>query len=340
MPPRSVTSTTLQLLIDKLQDNSFISHPLFKAIEEAGNLKKVNGGQRVEQPVIFGQQSSATYQLSNGWESTPLVFSDPFYTATFEWCDAIKQIGINLVEKTSNKGDLAKVNILEAKVMNAMINLKQQFARRVFQGPVDTGNPLTLLQTLNGLTTAASTGWFEGVAAASQDNVVGGLSKVTYRGDNWFNQFEDAGGTLGVDNIDRLMINCQIYNPDGGMPDLLFLSPKCYTAFLSLIQSQVQYVNVTDAAGLRNQMVPTWRGAKIYIEPTLGFTAEAPAKVVSGYALTSSQFQVYTDQDAWFKAGDMVQVPGTAVEAAILHVRMQLTTGRLACHGVLLDAEA
>ena len=36
--PSSVSSTTLRLLIDKLQDNSFIAHPLFKAIEEAGNL--------------------------------------------------------------------------------------------------------------------------------------------------------------------------------------------------------------------------------------------------------------------------------------------------------------
>lgn len=56
--PSSVSSTTLRLLIDKLQDNSFISHPLFQAVEEAGNLKRVSGGQRVEQPVIIGEQSS------------------------------------------------------------------------------------------------------------------------------------------------------------------------------------------------------------------------------------------------------------------------------------------
>ena len=67
MAPQSVISTTLQLLRDKLIDNSFLSHPLFRAIESAGNLVKVSGGLRVEQPVIFGEHSSIT-ELSNGFE--------------------------------------------------------------------------------------------------------------------------------------------------------------------------------------------------------------------------------------------------------------------------------
>ena len=46
MAPQSVISTTLQLLRDKLVDNSFLSHPLFRAIEGAGNLVKVSGGLR------------------------------------------------------------------------------------------------------------------------------------------------------------------------------------------------------------------------------------------------------------------------------------------------------
>jgi len=36
----------------------------------------------------------------------------------------------------------------------------------------------------------------------------------------------------------------------------------------------------------------------------------------------------------------MMPVPGTATEAAMVFCRMQLATGHLASHGVLLDAEA
>jgi hypothetical protein len=49
---------------------------------------------------------------------------------------------------------------------------------------------------------------------------------------------------------------------------------------------------------------------------------------------------VYTDESAFFEVHDPMQVPGTATEAFQVHTRLQITTGRLACHGVLLDAEA
>jgi hypothetical protein len=87
-------------------------------------------------------------------------------------------------------------------------------------------------------------------------------------------------------------------------------------------------------------MVAMWRGARIYIEPNLGFTATTPAKPVSAYALTSSQFQLYADTDGFFNVSDMMPVPGTATEAAMVFCRMQLVTGHLASHGVLLDGEA
>jgi len=340
--PSSVSSTTLRLLIDKLEDNSFINHPLFRAIDEAGNIIRVTGGQRVEQPVILGEQSSGLTQVTNGWEPTSLAFSDPFLTANFEWCDIIDHVGLNIVEKTSNRGELARVNILESKIQNLLINMRQSISKRIFQGPIATTGAaarLTNLQTLNGMTTAASTGWFEGVAQASQDNVVGGLSKVTYQAQNWYNQFQDAGGTLTLNDIDTLFINCMQFNPAGTPPDMLFLSPACYAAFMKLQQSQVQYAS-TGTADRDDGMVASFRNARVYVDNTLGFTAQAPAKPVSGYALTSTQFKVYTDEDAFFEVSDPMRVPGTAVEAWQVHTRLQLCTGRLACHGVLLDAEA
>jgi hypothetical protein len=84
MAPQSVISTTLQLLRDRLIDNSFLAHPLIRAIEEHGNLIKVSGGLRVEQPVIFGDHSSIT-ELSNGFEPVSMAVTDPFQTAKFEY---------------------------------------------------------------------------------------------------------------------------------------------------------------------------------------------------------------------------------------------------------------
>jgi len=342
MAPQSVISTTLQLLRDKLVDNSYLSHPILRAVEQAGNLVKVSGGLRVEQPVIFGDHSSIT-ELSNGFEPVSMAVTDPFQSAKFEYANFTQPIVLSAVEKAANKGDLAVINILESKMKNVMLSLKKEVSRQIIVGD---SNRITTFQTLNGNGTSTSaintTGWLEG--DATQTNSVGGLSKVTYAAQNWFNQYVDSVGNMSLAHLDQLMIQSQIRSPDGGFPDIILMSPNCFAKFQALQQSSVQYISASDRESLDRDMVGMWRGAKIYVEPNLGFTANAGsamgAKPVSAYALNSSQFQLYADTEGFFNVSDMMPVPGTATEAAMVFCRMQLVTGHLASHGVLIDAEA
>lgn len=344
MPTQSILSTTLQLLRDRLVDNSFISHPLFRAVEQAGNLVKVSGGARVEQPVIFGDHSQIT-ELSNGFEPVSMAVTDPFQTAKFEWSNFTQPIILNQVEKAANKGDLAVVNILESKMKNVMISLKKEISRQVIVGD---SSRITTFQTLNGNGTAAaaasSTGWLEGVASGSQANTVGGLAKTTYRSQNWFNQVKSSGGNFALSHLDELFIQCQIYNPAGEFPDIILMSPNCYAAFQAKQQDSIRYVSASDREGLDRDMVAMWRNAKIYVEPNLGFTANAGsgmgAQPVSAYVLSSSLFQLYADTAGFFEVSPMERVPGSVTESANVFCRMQLVTGHLASHGVLIDAEA
>ncbi len=339
----SILSTTLQLLRDKLIDNSFVSHPLFRAIEQAGNLVKVNGGSRIEQPVIFGDHSQISV-LSNGFEPVNMAVTDPFNSAKFEWSNFTQPIVLSAVEKAANKGDLAVVNILESKMKNVMLGLKKQVNQQVIVG----SGTINTLQTLNGngttLLAPNTTGWFEGVVLASQTNTVGGLAKTTFRAQNWYNQFFNSAGAFDLSHLDQLMINCQLFHPGGKFPDIILMSPRCYAAFQAQQQSQVQYVSASDRATLDADMVGMWRGAKIYVDPNLGFTANAGSTMgalpVSAYCLSSDMFQLYADTDGWFNLSEMMPVPGTATEAAQIFCRMQLVTGHLASHGILINAEA
>jgi len=338
MAPQSVISTTLQLLRDKLVDNSYLAHPLIRAVESAGNLVKVSGGLRVEEPVIFGDHSSIT-ELSNGFEPVSMAVTDPFQVAKFEFANFTQPIVISAVEKAANKGDLAVVNILESKMKNVMLSLKKEVCKQLIVGD---STKLTTLQTLNGMGTAAvaadTSGWFESVAQASQTNTVGQLSKTTYQSKNWFNQRFDSGGTLALSHIDEVMIQSQLYSPDGSMPDIILMSSGAFAAFQALQESRIVY-NDSDRAGANVGMVGQWRGASIYVDPNLGF-ANAAADKVSIMLLNSSQFRLYVDTDGFFTVGDMLPVPGTATEAAMVFNRMQLATGHLASHGVIINAES
>lgn len=339
MAIQSVLSTTLQLLKDKLVDNSYLAHPLIRAIEEHGNLIKVSGGSRVECPVIFGDHSTIT-ELTNGFEPVSMAVTDPFQLAKYEYANFTQPIILSAVEKAANKGDLAVVSILESKMRNVMLSLKKEVSKAIIRGDSAV---LTQLQTLNGMgtaTTAASTtGWFEAGAFGTQTNTVGGLSKSTFAANNWQNQVFNSGGTLALSHLDQLFIDCQTRNPSGDFPDILLMSPACYAAFMALQQSSVRYTSAGDRDSLDRDMVGSWRGSRIYIEPQLGFN-NAGGVPVSAYALSSSQFSLYADTDGFFNVSDMLPVPGTATEAAMVFNRMQLTTGHLASHGLLLNAEA
>tara|TARA_R110000822_G_scaffold58002_2_gene145396 strand:- start:1949 stop:2974 length:1026 start_codon:yes stop_codon:yes gene_type:complete len=339
-PPRSVLSTTLPILRDKYVDSGFLSHPLFTAIDRAGNLVKVQGGSRIEQPVVLGSHSSIT-QYSNGFEPMNMAITDPFQRGIFDWAEFSAPIVLSRSEQLSSRGDRAMVSILDAKMKNVMLDMKKQVSLQIFKG---TSAILTDLQTLNGMGTSASavvaTGWLEGVAQASQVNTVGGLSKSTFQADGWYNPIEDAGGTLTLAHLDGLMNSAMVNSPSGKAPDMIFMSLNCYNAFLALVQNAVQYVSVEGYKGLSSEMVATWRGAKIYIEPNLGFTGATPAKAISAYALSSDSFALYTDSDAYFAVGDLEKNPGSETFATSVYCRMQLVTSHLASHGVLLDAEA
>jgi hypothetical protein len=337
--PNSVLSTTLQLLRDKLVDNSFTSHPLFRAMEQSGTMKKISGGARVEQPVIFGSHSSIT-NLSNGFEPVSLAVTDPFRRGIFEWATFTQPIVLSDVERLSNKGDLAIVNILESKVKNVMINLKTAVSERVFKG---TG-PITVLSTLNGtgITAGAvdTTGWLQTAAFGSQTtNTVGGLSKTTYAGDNWNNQVYNSADAFDLSHLDQIMIDCSLYHPAGTRPDIIFMSPKCFAAFQAQQQSFVQYVNQSDRDSLDKEMVAMWRGAKIYVDVRLGFVNTA-GDDVSAYLLSSDMLAMYMDTDADFNVSDLIPVPGTATLMSRVLVRMQLVTGSLATLGILINAES
>ena len=336
-PPSSVLSTTLRLLRDKLVDNSFLAHPLFRAIEASGNLIKVSGGSRIDEPVIFGDHTTITELTGAGFNPVSMAVTDPFTQSRFEWANFTQPIILSAVEKLANKGDLAVVNILESKVNNVMLSLKKEVSKQVIAG---TSTVLPSLETLFGATAVAGTGWLEGVAQASQVNVVGGLAKTTYRAQNWYNQFFNSGGNFALAHLDQLMIDCQVNNPGGDFPDIILMSPKCFAAFQAQQQSFVRYTSEADRGNLDRDMVAMWRGARIYVEPNLGFTAGAPAVPVSAYVLSSNQFRLYADVDGFFEMSDMMPVPGTATEAAMIMCRMQLATGHLASHGLLLNAEA
>ena len=150
-----ILASTLRILRDREVDNTFRTIPLLEAVQRAGNVEMVNGGQKVDHPVILAEHSNIT-QLATGYESVNLAVKDALRTASFDWCDFVAPVVITEKEQLSNKGERAIIRIAEARLKSVMGMLKREWCKQTVNG---TSSILSDLNTLNGDGTTAAVGF-------------------------------------------------------------------------------------------------------------------------------------------------------------------------------------
>ena len=348
-----ILASTLRILRDREVDNTFRTIPLLEAVQRAGNVEMVDGGQKVDHPVILAEHSNIT-QLATGYESVNLAVKDALRTASFDWCDFVAPVVITEKEQLSNKGPRAIIRIAEARLKSVMGMLKREWCKQTV-----TGNSTVLsdLNTLNGegvnaagawgATAAASTtGFLNRQAFGSQTNTIGGIAKASFTG-SWQNQMADitAGGGAanfasdGLKKMSNLMINTQLYAPEGEI-DMILASPISYELYRNELTAQERYTSAQQTKDLVGKLILQYNGASMYIDNGLGFTTAAGGQAVSMYFLNSKLFSVYFDKDAHFEMSDMERISGYAAAASNIMVRTQLAISHLAGQGILLNGEA
>ncbi len=330
-----ILASTLRILRDREVDNTFKAIPLLTAIEKLGNVEQVDGGQKVDHPVILTEHSSIT-QLATGYESVNLAVKDPLRTASFDWCDFVAPVVLTKKEELSNKGERAIIRIAEARLKSVMGMLKREWCKQTVRG---NSTILSELNTLEG--DSNLTGFLNSAAFGSQTaNTIGGIAKSSFTS-SWQNQVATAGGNFdsnGLQAMSQLMIQTQLYAPEGDV-DIILASPLSFEEFRAKLTALERYSSIEQMRDTVGRLGLLYNGAMMYVEPNLGFTATGGA-IYSMYFLNSKLFTVYFDRDAYFEVGDMERISGYAASASNVLVRTQLATSNLSGHGLLQNAEA
>ena len=343
-----ILASTLRILRDREVDNTFRTIPLLEAVQRAGNVEMVDGGQKVDHPVILAEHSNIT-QLATGYESVNLAVKDALRTASFDWCDFVAPVVITEKEQLSNKGSRAIIRIAEARLKSVMGMLKREWCKQTVTG---NSTVLSELNTLNGEGVAAAGAWGAATLTAdntgflnrqtfgSQTNVVGGINKASFTS-SWQNQIANAAAGFaanGLRSMSNLMVNTQLYAPEGEI-DIILASPTSYELYRNALTSQERYTSAEQTKDIVGKLILMYNGASMYIDNGLGFTTAAGALPVSMYFLNSKLFSVYFDKDAHFEMSDMERISGYAAASSNIMVRTQLACSHLAGQGVLLNAE-
>jgi len=327
-----ILASTLRILRDKYVDNTFKSIPLVENMQNLGLIEQVDGGSKINHPVVLTDHSSLT-QLSSGYESVNLAVKDPLRTAEHNWCDFVAPIVLTRKEELTNKGERAKVRILEARLKQTMGMVKREIEKQLIAG---SSSVLTELESLNGIGT--NTGWFEEGAFGdgTQTNTVGGIAKADFP-TSWNNQVQDGSfAANGLKKMQQLIIDVQQYAPEGDV-DLILASPISYGLYKDQLQQLERYVSATEQRNMSGRLGLEFNGARMYVEPNLSVSSGGNA--LSMYFLNSQLFSIYFDKDAYFEVSPMEKVSGYLAMACEVMCRMQICSSNLSGHGILVNAE-
>ena len=237
----ALLTTTLQEYIPTLQDNIFIEEPLLswmngklgKATGRDGSAKRVlSGGESILEPILY--EANSTINSYSGAEAIDTTLQDGMTNAKYTWSQYSGTVGITGLEKRSNRGKHALINLLGSKTTQLESSLSLRLSTDLWASTVGNGG-----KNINGMPLHVSSTLSSG-----------GLS-VTDIDATWLSPVTDTitFSSAGVTKMDNMYNKLRI---QGGFPRVIFTTPAVYELYNADQQGQKRYTNtmVMDAGFL------------------------------------------------------------------------------------------
>ena len=226
----NLLTTTLANYRSTLTDNVFTARPLTYKLMEGGRIRMLNGGTKIVEPLIYGQNS--TVGSYSGYETLSLTPQEGISAAEYEWKQYAASIAISGIEEAKNNGEQEIINLLEAKIMQAEESMRESFNQMFFAD--GTGNSS---KDWNGLGNLVESG-----------NTVGGINSSTYTW--WQSKEENTSAALTLAQMSSLYNSVSVGNDH---PDLLLTTQTLFEKYEALLQPNLRYTDTKTAdAGFQN----------------------------------------------------------------------------------------
>lgn len=250
----ALLSTTLAAYRKTLYDNIFKKNAFLAYLRLTNAIEKQNGGERVMRPLMYGDNQ--TVGTHSGYEVLDTTPQDGITTAFYEWAEVAGTISISRKEERQNAGEGRIINLLEAKIEQAEMSMREYLNQSLVQGRVSSATFVPNISTggSNGLNPL---GYFCRKLKAT-DPVAGGnvgnISGSTYSW--WRNRVGDfsAGGTTNADvNLSittwagMILALKRMYNfcsrGVGGSPDLAVFDQVSFETYETALDQKTRYTN-------------------------------------------------------------------------------------------------
>jgi hypothetical protein len=290
----ALLSTTLANYRDQLTDNVFSDRVLTNHLMSKGRIRMVNGGTKIVEPLIYGQNSTvASY---SGYDTISLAAQSGITAAEYEWKQYAASIAISGIEEAKNNGEQEIINLLEAKIMQAEESMREGFNTMFFAD--GTGNSG---KDWNGLGNIVESG-----------NSVGGINSATAGNEYWRSYEENTAGALTLAQMATAYNTVSVGNDH---PDLVLTTRALFEKYEALLQPQLRYTDSKTAdAGFQNLL---FKAAPVV------YDTAAPAGTM--FFINSKYLSLVGHSGKWFQQTEFVRPENLDARYALIMCYGNLT---------------
>ena len=233
-----LVSTTFRKHSKEIKDNISKNNALLARIMGKKQTRKEDGGLSIVTPLDYA--ANGTYQRYSGYDVLNVAASDVISAAEFQW----RQIAINVVasglELRTNSGDSRIVNLVKARMKNAIRTFKNNFSGDLYSDG-------TLPNQINGI---------QALISDTGSGTVGGIDSSAWP--FWRNQVQSAaaplqgGGAItpSASTMESLMLPLWLALVRGDdSPDLIVADNNYFSFYEQSQTSLKRYTNSDSASG-------------------------------------------------------------------------------------------
>lgn len=250
----SLLSTTLMAYRRTLYDNIFKDSAFLAYLRLSNAIIKQNGGERVAIPLMYADNS--TVKTHSGYEVIDTTPSDPFTTAFFEWAEIAGSISISRKEERQNSGEGRLINLLEAKIKQAEMTMREYLNSSLVLGTVSSSTFVENTSAGGSYGLIPLGMFFRKLNRTDPTtNDIGNIPGDTY---SWWRHVTAGIGANGAQTGNNFSLNVttfagfivalrRFYNHlsrgSGGSPDLFLFDQVSYETYENALDQKTRYQN-------------------------------------------------------------------------------------------------
>jgi hypothetical protein len=313
-----LVTTTLRNHPTEVADNVSAHNALYRYLKDKGQIELLDGGYEIVRPLDWA--SNSTYQRFAGFDTLNVNASNVLSAAKYDWVQAAVHVVASGDELRKNSGKEQLINLMKARVKNAMRTAANNMSIDLFSSGALTNQ----MGGLGAIITSDGTG------------TVGGINSGTYT--FWANQFREMTGTNTWSkstikgDMNAMYLSCVRGND---APNLIISTNDFYAAYWESLQDLARYNDPSSSSkATAGYTALKYVNADVVFDSNSNFTATGEKM----YFLNLDYLTLCVHRQAnWSQLDDKIPVNQDAVLIPIIF-QGQLTCSNRARQGILLDA--